>query len=237
MERLLRTKPYRPWEMVMLVYGFPSNLCALAFENAWQHPLESRHLKRSKCYANKDNTFGMSSKQHANLLLSKMRAVHDVLSTKPFSQWPLNLHFTTLAMRCLFEAEGHGVTGDQIPLHIKTTLGPLTSLPLKKFQLNQKEGPVYDNYCSMAAKMPCHMCKVDVEKQNPKVFVSCLDCKMVAHLTCLATSLLDSDTDLVPIKGKCPKCGIVILWGDLIQALKLRNTWESEGTGMTIATM
>ncbi|KAL0080729.1 hypothetical protein J3Q64DRAFT_1705886 [Phycomyces blakesleeanus] len=227
-----KTTPYRPWEMVMLVYGFPSNLCALAFENAWQHPLESRHLKRSKCYANKDNAFGMSSKQHANLLLSKMRAVHDVLSTKPFSRWPLNIHFITPAFKCLFEAEGQGMAGILLPHHIKTTLGPLTNLPLKKFQLDKKDDPVYHNFCSMADKVPCYMCKLDVEKKNTQAFVGCLDCKMVTHLRCLASHLLlmdsDSDNELVPVKGKCPKCDTDMLWGDLIQALKKRSTWALE---------
>ncbi|GLT80664.1 hypothetical protein SLA2020_520910 [Shorea laevis] len=42
-----RTKSRRPWEMVLCIYGFPTNVSALQFEWAWQHPKESVAVRQA----------------------------------------------------------------------------------------------------------------------------------------------------------------------------------------------
>ncbi|KAG0146250.1 hypothetical protein CROQUDRAFT_671248 [Cronartium quercuum f. sp. fusiforme G11] len=41
-----RTKNFRPWEMELICYGFPSKLVALQFEWVWNTPYKSRHLQK-----------------------------------------------------------------------------------------------------------------------------------------------------------------------------------------------
>ncbi|PIN01962.1 hypothetical protein CDL12_25527 [Handroanthus impetiginosus] len=64
-----RTKRKRPWEMVLCIYGFPTNIGALQFEWAWQHPVESLAVRTAA-----------SSFKSLSGLANKIKLVYTMLS-------------------------------------------------------------------------------------------------------------------------------------------------------------
>lgn len=108
-----KTKHNRPWVMQMIVYGFPSKLCALQFEWAWQHPHISRHLRGEDGKA----VFQMNGKSRylrTNVSFVCMlsvgsqrqqlsgswctRIARSMICSHPYNTWPLHVKlFTTEA--------------------------------------------------------------------------------------------------------------------------------------------
>ncbi|KAL7420852.1 Slx4p interacting protein [Cryptotrichosporon argae] len=94
----VRTGRFRPWEMQMIVYGFPSKLTALQFEWAWQKPELSRHLRvRGAGDADLGALFGKDARR--NWVERKVAVACALLSLPPFARLPLHVRF--------FNAETH----------------------------------------------------------------------------------------------------------------------------------
>lgn len=64
-----RTKKqgYRPWRMVLYVYGFPSRINALQFEHAWQHAYQTRHIPIEKRINPGQKRSGSGTSLHSKL--------------------------------------------------------------------------------------------------------------------------------------------------------------------------
>lgn len=104
-------KTRKPWEVVCVVHGFPSNIAALQFEWAWDHPDTTRHItKEDRLTALK--TVERVSRRTGRVYRKRIKPsklpfadiignLHRLLCSTTFNGWPLAVRF--------FSTEMHGV--------------------------------------------------------------------------------------------------------------------------------
>ena len=79
-----KTHRKRPWEMQLVLHGFPSQVVALQFEWAWQQPLKSKPMRDAMYRA------GLSERGDAS---RKVKVLCEMLSLPPWNRYPLTLRW------------------------------------------------------------------------------------------------------------------------------------------------
>eukprot|EP01128_Nolandella_sp_AFSM9_P006380 TRINITY_DN3262_c0_g1_i1.p1 TRINITY_DN3262_c0_g1~~TRINITY_DN3262_c0_g1_i1.p1 ORF type:complete len:351 (-),score=27.15 TRINITY_DN3262_c0_g1_i1:152-1165(-) len=187
-----KTSRKRPWEMVLFVYGFPSQRAALYFEWSWQNPLVAKPLRHSV-----KDLKGLGS---AFKLKAKIRYLFEMLHTQPFSRMPLSLNWLT--------DKYHGFLQDcpLLPRHMKSNIGKFEVVycymkPIYSKREHEYYVPSHDTYSL------CSMCKESIELQSQHVRCPHARCSDRFHIHCLAMFFLrPHPKELLPTGGECPSC-------------------------------
>lgn len=195
-----RTSKRGPWNMVLVVHGFPNEVSALRFEWAWQHPTRSRCLHKLSRKKQKETSF-----QYHFRILSEM------LRMGPWNRLPLTIRWLDREFHVEFQAALHP------PLHMPIVFGPVVPKHVSIIHETDEEQSSSDESSDKEILL-CSICKREVKDKTDLIRCLVPTCSMEAHLSCLADHFLSADTDyIIPVKGTCPLCKTALLWGDLIR--------------------
>ncbi|XP_062086732.1 structure-specific endonuclease subunit SLX1 [Humulus lupulus] len=107
-----RTKKRRPWEMVFCIYGFPTNVSALQFEWAWQHPTESLAVR--KAAASFKSLSGMAN---------KIKLAYTMLTLPSWQSMKITVNFFST------KYTKHSAGCPSLPGHMRVKVCPMDELP------------------------------------------------------------------------------------------------------------
>jgi len=104
-----RTSGRGPWEMVLVVHGFPSDIAALRFEWAWQNPHKSRRLKEVVT----------AKRRKESAFQYRVRVMSSMLNQAPWKMLPLTVRW--------LKQEYSITLASSPPLHMPIAYGQVTA--------------------------------------------------------------------------------------------------------------
>lgn len=229
-----KTHSKRPWEMLLVLHGFPSRIAALQFEWAWQNPLKSKPVRDAVFRA------GLSERGNA---ARKVKVLHEMLAVRPWCRYPL-----TLRWLCSDDTRAWLLRGCRsLPQSIQVHVEGLDTLDIAQVDDADSDLDGYEEtsqaptaagrLCaalSMAGQDEnCTICKDRLKPPYVKCKCEGLGQPMRAHLCCLGTHFLlasEANYAWVPDGGRCPSCHHYRPWAEWLRMTKQRYPNACFGT-------
>jgi len=214
-----KTKKWRPWKMVLVVWGLPNKITALQFEHAWQHPALSRHVREPVRHLGFCQRTARGRQRLVLGVKKNVQVLLEMLQTSPYSGMPLRVHVLDAGLQNAIIPDLPAV--NRLPNHMSLSYGSFDEL---------------EHTCAeslMASQRPllqssCAACKEQFRPLDR--VVSCSHCEHPFHVSCAAQAMCSSSVQLLPKAGPCSQCGQMIAWPVLVRtARKLGQDLSSLG--------
>jgi len=193
-----RTSGRGPWEMVLIIHGFPNQIAALRFEWAWQNPKKSRRLRHLPAKKKNENRFQFA-----------IRIVANMLRTGPWNRLPLTIRWLKQEY---FEDFPPGCSA---PLHMPIVYGPVHALDSAGRDTQAGTQLQEEEHLPDIVTRICEVCRIKIKDGDCTLRCLHASCAMESHIRCLAKKF--SPHSILPIEGQCPRCNMDLLWGDLVR--------------------
>lgn len=203
-----KKKGYRPWRMVLYVYGFPSKINALQFEHAWQHAYQTRHIPFERRINPGQKNTGSGTSIHSKIANCRL-----LLNSDSFRRLGLKIAIFNNSIYDVWLKNRYSVpTPEDMQVDVKIGTENLDAIAIIGGNYNQlkefKESNLLlqENYFKKCIDIgsldtnlrTCEVCKSNVKVDNG-LSTLCIctfkDCKSMYHLECLANKFLNDENN------------------------------------------